>query len=150
MAFFIHVALLNSETGEEVLPVRWDDNYFSLVPGESREVSATHLKEDLQGVRPVLDVGGWNILSPFESGTLRISRSEVKTGELFEVTAQISRTGLDGSLVQLLVDGKPVARKRIWARAKQSRPVTFHVWLDTAGPHTLQIGSQTATVSVVA
>jgi hypothetical protein len=150
IAFFIHAALLNGETGEEVLPVWWDDNYFSLVPGETREICARHASEDMQGVTPVLDVGGWNILSPFEIAALRPSRSEVKPGEPFEVTAQIKNTGLDGSLVQLLVDGKLAATKRIWARGQQARRATFRLWLDEAGPHTLQIGALTASISVAA
>ena len=28
------------EEGDEVLPVLWEDNYFALLPGESREVAA--------------------------------------------------------------------------------------------------------------
>ena len=149
MAFFIHVAILNGETGDEVLPVRWDDNYFSLVPGESREVCARHASEDLKGMTPVIDIGGWNVLSSFESSGLSVSRTEVKPGQLFDVTAQIKNTGLDGSIVQLLVDGESRVSKRIWARGGQSRPVTFQLWLDSAGTHTLQVGGQKASVSVV-
>lgn len=40
LAFFVHLKLM--QDGQEVLPVYWQDNYVSLVPGESRmiEVSA--------------------------------------------------------------------------------------------------------------
>jgi hypothetical protein len=103
----------------------------------------------LKGVTRLIDVGGWNVLSPFESSGLRVSRTEVKPGQLFDVTAQINNTGLDGSIVQLLVDGKSRVSKRIWARGRQSRQVTFQLWLDSAGTHPLQIGGQKASVSVV-
>jgi Exo-beta-D-glucosaminidase Ig-fold domain len=149
IAFFLHAALVRGEHGEEVLPVRWDDNYFSLAPGETREVSATYAVDDLQGAAPVVEVGGWNVLSSFEASGLGVSRTEVKPGQLFDVTAQINNTGLDGSIVQLLVDGKSRVAKRIWARGRQSRQVTFQLWLDSAGTHTLQIGGQKASVSVV-
>jgi hypothetical protein len=149
IAFFVHTAILDGETGEEVLPVRWEDNYVSLVPGETREVSATYAVEDRQGAAPVVEVGGWNVLSSFEASALTASRTEVKPGQLFEVTAQISKTGLDGSIVQLLVDGESRVSKRIWARGGQSRQVTFQLWLDSAGTHTLQIGRESTTVSAV-
>jgi hypothetical protein len=120
------------------------------VPGESRTVSATYADVDLEGATPVIDVGGWNVLSPFETSGLRVSHAVVKPGELFHVTANIHKTGLDGSLVQLLVDGRPVSWKRLWARGRQAREVDFQLWLDTAGTHSVQLGDQHAAVSVVA
>jgi exo-1,4-beta-D-glucosaminidase len=150
IAFFIHVAILHSQTGEEILPVRWDDNYFSLVPGETRTVSATYPGAHLEGATPIIDVGGWNVLSSFESSDLRLSQSRVKPGELFHVTANISKTGVDGSLVQLLVDSQPVAWKRIWARGGPKRQVDFQLWLGVAGTHRVQLGDQHTSVSVVA
>lgn len=148
VAFFTHVALLRAEHGEEVLPVRWDDNYFSLVPGESREVRAIHATADLKGVIPTVDVNGWNVLSPFECTALRISDASVKIGEMFRVSARIGNTSLDGSLVQVLVDGKPARCKRIWGRGGASRDVDFQLWIDTPGIHTLQVGEQKATIDV--
>jgi hypothetical protein len=149
IAFFVHAAVMDGTTGEEVLPVRWDDNYFSLIPGESREVCARHLSEDWQGVSPVIDVGGWNVLSPFECSALRLSRTEVKVGEMFGVTAQINNTGLDGSVVQLLVDGKPLRSKRIWARGRRPREVSFQLWLNVVGNHSLEINGKNVVISVI-
>ena len=34
LAFFVHLKV-NQAGGEEVLPVIWQDNYFSLLPGEN-------------------------------------------------------------------------------------------------------------------
>jgi hypothetical protein len=54
LAFFIRVRLTDAE-GEEALPVYWSDNYFSLLPGESK-----HLQVSSTGAQVRLD--GWNIV----------------------------------------------------------------------------------------
>ncbi len=36
IAFFIELTIIDSKTGRAVLPVFWDDNYISLIPGETR------------------------------------------------------------------------------------------------------------------
>jgi len=61
LAFFVRLQILNRSGGEEILPVVWQDNYFSMLPGEKREVTATYRIEDSQDARPSLVVGGWNI-----------------------------------------------------------------------------------------
>jgi exo-1,4-beta-D-glucosaminidase len=38
LAFQVHLKLVDGSTGEEPLPVYWDDNYFALMPGEKREI----------------------------------------------------------------------------------------------------------------
>jgi exo-1,4-beta-D-glucosaminidase len=45
---------------DEVLPVLWQDNYFSLLPGESRQVAATYHASDLR-TTPLVEVEGWNV-----------------------------------------------------------------------------------------
>jgi exo-1,4-beta-D-glucosaminidase len=40
IAFFIELSIKDKATGETILPVFWDDNYVSLLPGEKRTVSA--------------------------------------------------------------------------------------------------------------
>jgi hypothetical protein len=32
---------------EEILPVLWQDNYFALLPGETRQITATFPSQDL-------------------------------------------------------------------------------------------------------
>jgi len=63
LAFFIHLAILKGEKGQEVTPTFWEENYFSLLPAETRLVRARFAVEDLDGAKPVLAVGGWNIRS---------------------------------------------------------------------------------------
>lgn len=61
IAFFIQFKLLRGETGECVLPVFWEDNYVSLLPGEKRKLKVRFLKEDLKGHKPVIKIKGLNI-----------------------------------------------------------------------------------------
>jgi exo-1,4-beta-D-glucosaminidase len=51
----------NGPTDEGVLPILWQDNYFSLLPGESRQVTATYNTKDLGQSAPVVEVEGWNV-----------------------------------------------------------------------------------------
>jgi len=60
LAFLVQLAVVDDKTGEEILPVLWDDNYFSLMPGESRTVSARFSSAAAVG-RVRLEVKGWNI-----------------------------------------------------------------------------------------
>ena len=39
----------------------WEDNYLSLLPGETRVVTATYRKRDLGGAAPRVVVSGWNV-----------------------------------------------------------------------------------------
>jgi exo-1,4-beta-D-glucosaminidase len=61
LAFFIHLRVNKGENGPEVLPVIWQDNYFELMPGEEREISASYSKDILQGATAYVAVDGWNI-----------------------------------------------------------------------------------------
>jgi exo-1,4-beta-D-glucosaminidase len=59
IAFAVHLKVKKGPEGDEVLPVLWQDNYFPLLPGESREVTATYNARD--GRNPVVEVDGWNV-----------------------------------------------------------------------------------------
>ena len=61
LAFFVRLKVSKGKGGEEVLPVVWEDNYVSLLPGEKRAVSATYRVSDLGGTKPELEVSGWNV-----------------------------------------------------------------------------------------
>jgi exo-1,4-beta-D-glucosaminidase len=61
LAFFVRLKLSKGAKGEEILPVLWEDNYISLLPGEKREVSATYRASGLGVAKPALDVSGWNV-----------------------------------------------------------------------------------------
>ena len=60
LAFAVHLRV-NRGDGEEVLPVLWQDNYFWLLPGEKREITATYAAGGLDGASPKVAVEGWNV-----------------------------------------------------------------------------------------
>jgi exo-1,4-beta-D-glucosaminidase len=61
IAFAVRLLVKKGPGGDEVLPVLWEDNYFPLLPGESRQVAATYRASDLGGAAPVVEVDGWNV-----------------------------------------------------------------------------------------
>ncbi|MGH2642610.1 MAG: hypothetical protein ACRDE2_01565, partial [Chitinophagaceae bacterium] len=61
LAFMIHLDLRKKDNGESVLPVSWDENYITLLPGEQRTVRGYCHTENLGGQQPEVTVDGWNI-----------------------------------------------------------------------------------------
>ena len=60
LAFQVHLSIVDDKSGEEILPVLWDDNYFSLMPGESRVIVARYSSGQVVE-HPRLEVNGWNV-----------------------------------------------------------------------------------------
>jgi exo-1,4-beta-D-glucosaminidase len=60
LAFQVHLALVDAGTREEILPVLWEDNYFALLPGESRIIVARYDSTFDRG-RLALVTSGWNL-----------------------------------------------------------------------------------------
>jgi exo-1,4-beta-D-glucosaminidase len=60
VAFLVHPRLAKAKDGDDVVPVFWDDNYFSLLPGEEKSVSVSYDSTDLKE-RPVLTIDGYNV-----------------------------------------------------------------------------------------
>ena len=52
---------MKGQGGDEVLPILWEDNYFTLFPGEKRDLAARYSVESLGGAAPVVVVDGWNV-----------------------------------------------------------------------------------------
>ena len=147
IALLVQLALTDGQTGEEILPAFWSDNYLGLLPGETREITAKIPQWALSGKTPRLEVGGWNVASDFTCSTMSVSRWEVKAGEAFDVQATVDRTFLDGSRVPLIVDGETAATKWCWARQKPES-VRFTIKIEKPGPHRIQVGERTVTVDV--
>jgi exo-1,4-beta-D-glucosaminidase len=61
LAFFVRLKLAGTAGGEEILPVRWEDNYVSLLPGETRVLTARYRSRALGKGEPVIEVSGWNV-----------------------------------------------------------------------------------------
>jgi exo-1,4-beta-D-glucosaminidase len=61
LAFFVRLKINAGIHGEEILPVVWQDNYISLLPGEKRELTATYRASELATAKPEVEISGWNV-----------------------------------------------------------------------------------------
>jgi exo-1,4-beta-D-glucosaminidase len=61
VAFMVHPRLTKGQDGDDLVPIFWDDNYFSLLPGEEKSISVSFALVDLGGSEPILTVDGYNI-----------------------------------------------------------------------------------------
>ena len=52
---------VRAKDGSDILPVFYQDNWFSLLPGESKTVRITFKDEDTYGRKPVVDIEGFNL-----------------------------------------------------------------------------------------
>jgi len=61
LAFFVRLKV--NSAGKEILPVVWEDNYISLLPGEKRELTAAYDAALLSKSQPqpTVEVKGWNV-----------------------------------------------------------------------------------------
>ena len=54
------IRTISSETKEDVLPAFYSDNYFSLMPGESKTVTVEFDPKYLKSGKPLFELSGWN------------------------------------------------------------------------------------------
>jgi exo-1,4-beta-D-glucosaminidase len=57
----VRLRVANAKDRSDVVAVFWEDNYFSLWPGEERVVMATYDAADLHGAKPIIEVSGFNV-----------------------------------------------------------------------------------------
>jgi exo-1,4-beta-D-glucosaminidase len=62
IAFMVRLRVTRGKGGEDVTPIFWEDNYFSLLPGESRTVTAKFGQASLEDKEAVVELDGWNVL----------------------------------------------------------------------------------------
>ena len=63
IAFMVHLRVTRGKDGEDVTPILWQDNYFSLLPGESLTVTAKFDSSLLEGKEAIVELDGWNAVS---------------------------------------------------------------------------------------
>ncbi|WP_066320993.1 discoidin domain-containing protein [Bacillus sp. FJAT-29814] len=72
IAYGVFAKIKKGANGDLVAPVLMEDNYFMLLPGEKRTLSATYNLSDLGDVTPVIEVNSYNNLTskgkPIPSG----------------------------------------------------------------------------------
>lgn len=56
VALMVHAKAVKRGTDQEIAPVLWDDNYVSLLPGESRVLTAHFTSQNAE-----LEIDGWNV-----------------------------------------------------------------------------------------
>ena len=70
LAFDIHLKVNRATSGRvdregpedsEILPVLWQENYFALLPGETRQITASFRAGKESITAPLVEVEGWNI-----------------------------------------------------------------------------------------
>ncbi len=59
LAFMVHLRVARAGSNDDVVPIFWDDNYLSLLPGEKREVTARF--DTAANGELVLVTDGWNV-----------------------------------------------------------------------------------------
>lgn len=148
LALFVQLALTQGRGGAEILPVLWEDNYFSLMPGETREVTARMAAADAGSAQPYLEVGGWNTETDFDCRSVEVSPTSPKAGMPVKVTATIADTFLDGSRVVARWDGIPAASTFAWARNGKTQTMTILLEAPQAGKHELALGNRKIEVTV--
>jgi len=60
-AVMMRLKVYGEKTGESILPAFYSDNYFTMMPGEEKEVVITFKKEDTRGEKPALALSAFNI-----------------------------------------------------------------------------------------
>jgi Exo-beta-D-glucosaminidase Ig-fold domain len=57
----VHLHITRGKSGQDLTPIFWSDNYFSLLPGEQKEVTAAYDPADLEGNSAILVMDGYNV-----------------------------------------------------------------------------------------
>ena len=63
VAFFNRISLVDAKTKQRLLPVFYSDNYFSILPGESKTVTLDYTPR--AGETPMVSVRGWNVAETY-------------------------------------------------------------------------------------
>jgi exo-1,4-beta-D-glucosaminidase len=61
VAFFLRAEIAPAADAGEILPIRYNDNYITVFPHESRTLEATFQTEQLGGGKPVLRLEGYDV-----------------------------------------------------------------------------------------
>jgi len=61
VAFFVRAQLQKDSNSGEILPITYDDNYITIYPRETREITAEVTKAQIDGQTPQLSVEGYNL-----------------------------------------------------------------------------------------
>ena len=60
-ALMVRINVIGAEDGDQILPMFYSDNYFSLLPGEEKVVSLNWKDVDTRGNKAEVVVTGYNV-----------------------------------------------------------------------------------------
>ncbi|GAI17629.1 unnamed protein product [marine sediment metagenome] len=61
IAFFIELNVYNKETDQSILPVFWENNFVSILPGETKTIKAHYSQKGLNGGQAAFRFSGFNL-----------------------------------------------------------------------------------------
>ena len=79
LAFLVHLTVVKDKDGTDIAPVYWSDNYFELMPGEQRDISATYPRALLGGSPSHVEVDGWNVTAVPAANHVAVAQREKAT-----------------------------------------------------------------------
>ncbi|MFF2445620.1 FIMAH domain-containing protein [Neobacillus sp. NPDC058068] len=101
IAYAVFAKIKKGANGDLVAPVRMEDNYFMLLPGEKRTISATYKLSDLGNATPVVEVNSYNNLTsknkPMPT-TTNLALGKIATASSTQGTANTPDKALDTTM----------------------------------------------------
>ena len=61
-ALMIRLKITGTSSGERILPAFFSDNFFSMLPGESKTIRIRVKKADCRGEKPAVKISGFNLI----------------------------------------------------------------------------------------
>lgn len=61
VALSTRIKAVDAATGLLLAPVLYSDNYFSLLPGEAKEVTLEFDEKNVEGNEVIVQIEGWNV-----------------------------------------------------------------------------------------
>ena len=80
VAFFLRAEITKDSDGLEILPIRYDDNYITVFPHETRTLDAVFDSSLLAGHKPALRLEGYNVSKQVVSPLERVGQSMAYRG----------------------------------------------------------------------
>jgi len=59
----VKLTVLRETAGDRILPAIYEDNYFTLFPGEQRTIHAELKHADTRGQKPRMQIRGFNVIA---------------------------------------------------------------------------------------
>ena len=160
LAFFINPMIIKGLNGSQVLPAFWNSNYFSLLPGEKRDLTVKFNTAKLNGQKPYLMIEGWNIKpkeislqSPNKDVTPEFKyislkfRKRARAGERFDVSVIVENSAASGNVLLkapqfLYIDQKPTTYRRVALGPGEVKKLIWHsIRIKNPGKHKIRVGN---------